>query len=69
MAIGSVGSALLMARRGEPDPQALFIGAIGFSLLLFGRAVRLLAVLFPLLIVLGAFSILFGSSANIHLQT
>jgi MFS family permease len=70
MAIGSVGSALLMASRGNVTRKRIFIGAIGFSLLLF--AVPFASnwlVLIPLLIALGAFSIMFGSSANVHLQT
>ena len=70
MAIGSVGSALLMASRGNVSRKRIFIGAIGFSLLLF--AVPFASnwlVLIPLLIALGAFSIMFGSSANVHLQT
>jgi MFS family permease len=70
MAIGSVGSALLMASRGRVTRRRIFIGAIGFSALLvtipFASS---WSVLVPLLVLLGAFSILFGSSANVHLQT
>jgi len=70
MAIGSVGSALLMASRGKVTRRRILIGAIGFSVLLFSVPFATSwAVLIPLLIALGAFSILFGSSANVHLQT
>ncbi len=70
MALGSVGSALLMASRGRVTRRRIFVGAIGFTVLLF--AVPLAsswAVLIPLLMLLGAFSILFGSSVNSYLQT
>lgn len=70
MALGSVGSALLMASRGRVTRRRIFVGAIGFTVLLF--AVPLAsswAVLIPLLTLLGAFSILFGSSVNSYLQT
>lgn len=70
MAIGSVGSALLMASRGKVTRRRIFVGAIGFSVLLFSVPFASdWLVLIPLLIALGAFSILFGSSANVHLQT
>jgi MFS family permease len=70
MAIGSVGSALLMASRGNVSRKRIFIGAVGFSLLLFSVPfASSWVVLIPLLIALGAFSIMFGSSANVHLQT
>lgn len=70
MAIGSIGSALFMASRERVSRQWIFVGASGFSVLLF--AVSLASswhVLIPLLILLGGFSILFSSSANVHLQT
>ena len=70
MALGSIGSALLMASRGKVTRRRIFVGAIGFTTLLF--AVPLAsswAVLIPLLTLLGAFSILFGSSVNSYLQT
>ncbi|MGE3270561.1 MAG: MFS transporter [Chloroflexota bacterium] len=69
MALGSVASALMMASRGQVSRRRIFIGAIGFSVLLF--AVSFASswyALIPLLVLLGAFSILFGSSANAHLQ-
>jgi MFS family permease len=70
MALGSVASALLMASRGRVTRRRIFVGAIGFSLLLFSVPfASSWAVLIPLLVLLGAFSILFGSSANVHLQT
>ncbi|MFN8635347.1 MAG: MFS transporter [Chloroflexota bacterium] len=70
MAIGSVGSALLMASRGKVTRRRIFIGAVGFSALLFSVPfASSWSVLVPLLVLLGAFSILFGSSANVHLQT
>jgi MFS family permease len=70
MAIGSVGSALMMASRGNVTRRRIFIGALGFSILLFSVPfASTWVVLIPLLIALGAFSILFGSSANVHLQT
>lgn len=70
MAVGSVVSALFMASRGQVSRKRIFIGASGFSVLLF--AVSFASswyVLIPLLVLLGAFSIMFGSSANVHLQT
>ena len=69
MALGSIGSALLMASRGRVTRRRIFVGAIGFTVLLF--AVPLAStwtVLIPLLTLLGAFSILFGSSVNAYLQ-
>jgi MFS family permease len=70
MAIGSIGSALMMASRGNVSRRRIFIGAVGFSVLLFSVPfASTWIVLIPLLIALGAFSILFGSSANVHLQT
>jgi MFS family permease len=70
MAIGSVGSALMIASRGNVSRRRIFIGAVGFSVLLFSIPfASTWAVLIPLLIALGAFSILFGSSVNVHLQT
>jgi len=70
MAIGSVGSALFMASRGKVTRRRIFVGAIGFSLLLFSIPFASnWLLLIPLLIALGAFSIMFGSSANVHLQT
>jgi MFS family permease len=70
MALGSVGSALLMASRGRVSRRRIFLGAIGFTILLFcvsfGSSWE---VLLPLLMLLGAFSILFGSSVSAHLQT
>ncbi|HZO32697.1 MAG TPA: MFS transporter [Chloroflexota bacterium] len=70
MALGSVGSALLMASRGRVTRRRIFVGAIGFSALLFVVPfASTWAVLIPLLMLLGAFSILFGSSVNSYLQT
>jgi MFS family permease len=70
MAVGSVGSALFMASRGKVSRRRIFIGAIGFSVLLFCVSfASSWYVLIPLLVALGAFSIMFGSSANVHLQT
>jgi MFS family permease len=70
MALGSVGSALFMASRGRVSRRRIFVGAAGFSVLLFCVALASSwYVLIPLLVLLGAFSILFGSSANVHLQT
>ncbi len=70
MALGSVGSALFMASRGKVTRRRIFVGAIGFSLLLFSVPFASnWLVLIPLLVALGAFSIMFGSSANVHLQT
>ncbi|MCC7372912.1 MAG: MFS transporter [Chloroflexi bacterium] len=70
MALGSVGSALFMASRGSVSRQRIFVGAIGFSVLLFSVSfASSWYVLIPLLVALGVFSILFGSSVNVHLQT
>ena len=70
MALGSVGSALLMASRGRVTRRRIFVGAIGFRVLLFAVPfASSWAVLIPLLMLLGAFSILFGSSVNLYLQT
>jgi MFS family permease len=70
MAVGSVASALLMASRGRVTRRRIFVGAAGFSLLLASVPfASSWSVLIPLLIALGAFSILFGSGANVHLQT
>jgi MFS family permease len=70
MAVGSVVSALLMASRGRVTRRRIVIGGLGFSLLLLGVAFATSwELLIPLLILLGAFSILFSSSANVRLQT
>jgi len=50
--------------------RRIFVGAVGFSLLLFCVSfASSWLVLLPLLTLLGAFSIIFSSSANVHLQT
>ncbi len=70
MALGSVAAALLMASRGAVTRRRIFVGAVGFSLLLFCVSfASSWLVLLPLLTLLGAFSIIFSSSANVHLQT
>jgi MFS family permease len=50
--------------------RRIFVGAIGFTVLLFLVSFgSTWEVLIPLLMLLGAFSILFGSSVSTHLQT
>lgn len=69
MALGSVISALLMARHADVTRRRIFVGAIGFSLILFSVPfASTWGILLPLLVALGAFSILFGSSVNAYLQ-
>jgi MFS family permease len=69
MALGSVAAALMMASHSTVTRRRIFIGAGGFSLLLFCVSfASSWLVLLPLLVLLGGFSILFSSSANVHLQ-
>ena len=69
MALGSVGAALLMASRSQVTRRRIYVGAIGFTLLLGTVSfVSSWELLLPLLTLLGAFSILFGSSVNAYLQ-
>jgi MFS family permease len=67
--VGSLIGSFAIARKGEPTRRRLLTGATGFSLLLLAVALSSSwMVLVPLLIVLGVFSILFSSTANIRLQ-
>jgi len=67
--VGSLIGSVAIARQGEPTRKRLLVGAVGFSLLLLGLAFSSAwVVMLPLLVVLGVFSILFSSTANIRLQ-
>jgi MFS family permease len=67
--VGSLIGSVVIARHGEATRKRLLTGAVGFSLLLLGLALSSSwIVMLPLLVVLGVFSILFSSTANIRLQ-
>lgn len=69
MGVGSVTSAFIMASHAQVSERRILIGAGGFSLLLFSLSfMSSWYTMVPLLVVLGAFSIMFGSSANVRLQ-
>jgi MFS family permease len=69
MAIGSLTAALSIAYSGRVSQRTLFVGAGGFSLLLFGLALSSgWAMAVPVLIALGFFSITFTATANSRLQ-
>lgn len=69
MAIGSLSAALGIAYSGRVSPRTLFVGAGGFSLLLLALSLTSHWVTtVPVLIALGAFSIVFTATANSRLQ-
>lgn len=69
MAIGSLSAATWIAYSGRISQRVLFIGASGFSLLLLGLALsQSWPMMIVVLILLGAFSIIFTATANSRLQ-
>lgn len=68
--VGSLLASVVIARNNTPTRQRILFGAIGFTSLLLGLSLTSAwVVMLPLLVVLGGFSILFSSTANVRLQT
>jgi predicted MFS family arabinose efflux permease len=68
--VGSLLASVVIARNNTPTRRRILVGAIGFSVLLLGLSLTSSwLVLLPLLVVMGGFSILFSSTANVRLQT
>lgn len=68
--VGSLLASVVIARHNTPTRKRILFGAIGFSSLLLGLSLTSSwLLLLPLLVVLGGFSILFSSTANVLLQT
>jgi predicted MFS family arabinose efflux permease len=69
MAIGSLGAAFSIAYSGKAQQRTLFIGAAGFSVLLFCLALSgVWPVTVAVLVALGWFSITMTATANSRLQ-
>jgi MFS family permease len=68
--VGSLLASVVIAGRNTPTRRRILFGAAGFSLLLLGLSLTSSwMVMLPLLVVLGGFSIVFSSTANVRLQT
>jgi MFS family permease len=68
--VGSLLASVVIAGRNTPTRKRILFGAIGFSSLLLGLSLTSSwLVMLPLLVVMGGFSILFSSTANVRLQT
>jgi MFS family permease len=69
MAVGSLAAALSIAYSGKAEQRTLFIGAAGFSVLLFCLALSgIWPVTIAVLVVIGWFSITLTATANSRLQ-
>jgi len=68
--VGSLLSSVVIARNNTPSRKRILFGAVGFSSLLMSLAfTSSWLMMMPLLVILGGFSILFSSTANVRLQT
>jgi len=68
--VGSLLASLVIARNNQPTSRRIVFGGAGFSLLLLGLSLTSSwIVMLPMLVVLGGFSIVFSSTANVRLQT
>jgi MFS family permease len=67
--VGSLLASVVIAGNNHPTSRRILFGGIGFSTLLLGLALTSSwIVMLPLLVVMGGFSILFSSTANVRLQ-